>query len=615
VITKTPQQDTDRGGKRLLRSALEPFGWIVNDVQEDFGIDSNVQVFEGPTPTGAWFHVQLKSSTSPAYSADGSFISQELRVDHARHFALELHQPVFLIIADVTQNRLFWVCPQFDERLLSQLQTPSSLGDTITVRVSTENVISTIAAPALLTGLSRAYAVLTNRHVAETPTAAFLAALPLTGDRETIRAGYQDKSDTLKLERIGALYRDGDLAAARERGEALLRDPDANIETRFWASVQLGSLKFTEAATSGKPQEELGKVLLANAISLQELVRSASSPFKFYALVSRKAAELEILAHENFSLHMLQKAHLQRGGDPLVVIHAYVRRAVLGKRIGAKYNQCVRLARYAARSPEPWLAGRAFAGVVNSLASYAATLRAEGQTKLFESFSRSSLSVSKFAAWASKVTEDDTGLIMSLQSAVLIPHSEDSETYKWAMETAKAIADSNSRQNAIAGLQRAARRFRGEDIPGDYSGDTVWQALQNMATARGVDISDENSLLVQALRIAVKDDTPDRVMKECEHLVVSYGAVGPMALRVSKLFNMKTACSKVVHCMLHDFHVEGRDLDSAYAQFKGTHCDSCGDQIPRPTTWKYNGRPSSEEAGFLVKLIGTPFDMRYVPKD
>jgi len=59
VITKVPQQDTDRAGKRLLRSALEPVGWIVNDVQEDFGIDSNVQVFEGPTPTGAWLLNEL----------------------------------------------------------------------------------------------------------------------------------------------------------------------------------------------------------------------------------------------------------------------------------------------------------------------------------------------------------------------------------------------------------------------------------------------------------------------------------------------------------------------------------------------------------------------------
>ncbi|MGC1159113.1 MAG: hypothetical protein WA891_15090, partial [Acidobacteriaceae bacterium] len=345
------------------------------------------------------------------------------------------------------------------------------------------------------------------------------------------------------------------------------------------------------------------------------LVRSAPRPFKFYALVDRRGAELEVLTHEIFSVHMLQTAHLQRGGDPLVVLDTYVRKALLARRISAKYNQCVRLARYAARSPEPWLAGRAFAGVITSLASYAAALRREGQTKPVEAFARSALSVSKFAAWASQVTDDVDGLVMALESAVLIPRSEDSETYKWAIDTARAIADPAARQNAIEGLESAARRFRGEKIPGDIVGDTVWQALQNMATARGVDISDETSPLVRALRIAVRDDTPDRVVKNCGYSLVSYGAIGPMALLANRLFNMKTACSKVIHCRLHNFHVEGKEFDSAYAQFKAQHCDICPDRKPRPETWKFDGKPTPEEAEFLVKLAGTPFDMRLVSED
>ncbi len=88
-----------------------------------------------------------------------------------------------------------------------------------------------------------------------------------------------------------------------------------------------------------------------------------------------------------------------------------------------------------------------------------------------------------------------------------------------------------------------------------------------------------------------------------------------MALRVNELFTMKTACSIVVHCMLHDFHVEGRDLDSAYGQFKAMHCDTCKARKQCPETWKYDGLPSSEEAESLANLIGTPFDVRHVPKD
>jgi hypothetical protein len=78
VITKPEEHDIDRAGKRLLRAALEKLGWILNDVEEDYGIDSNVQIFDGVHPTGAWFHVQLRSSCHSEYSSDRTFISQEL---------------------------------------------------------------------------------------------------------------------------------------------------------------------------------------------------------------------------------------------------------------------------------------------------------------------------------------------------------------------------------------------------------------------------------------------------------------------------------------------------------------------------------------------------------
>ncbi len=95
MITKPEQHDIDQEGNRLLREVLESFGWVVNDTQRDYGVDSNVQVFEKKSATGAWFHVQLKSSASSEYSADGTFISQELSADHARHYPLEVRQPIF----------------------------------------------------------------------------------------------------------------------------------------------------------------------------------------------------------------------------------------------------------------------------------------------------------------------------------------------------------------------------------------------------------------------------------------------------------------------------------------------------------------------------------------
>jgi hypothetical protein len=87
VIQKREQHQTDRTDKRLLRESLEPPGWVVNYVEEDYGIASNVQVFDGKSPSGAWFHVQIKSSACTPYSSDRSFVSQDLPIAPRCHSA------------------------------------------------------------------------------------------------------------------------------------------------------------------------------------------------------------------------------------------------------------------------------------------------------------------------------------------------------------------------------------------------------------------------------------------------------------------------------------------------------------------------------------------------
>jgi hypothetical protein len=160
MIINPEGHDIDRAGKRLLRDVLEPLKWVLNEVQEDYGIDCNVQVFDGPQPTGAWFHVQLKSSASSAYSANAGFVSQELRVDRARHYALEMRDPVFLIHADVSAKRLYWHAPQLDNHLASVLAATHS--QFITVRVPTRQRLPETA-PELLTNLNDIYLALGSR--------------------------------------------------------------------------------------------------------------------------------------------------------------------------------------------------------------------------------------------------------------------------------------------------------------------------------------------------------------------------------------------------------------------------------------------------------------------
>jgi len=202
MITKPRQHDIDRAGKRLLRRALESLDWVVNDVQEDYGIDSNVQVFDKQSPTGAWFHVQLKSSTSSEYSSDRSFVSQELPIDHARHYALEMLDPVFLVHADVTSEKIYWCAIQLDTKLAAVLERAGA--QFARIRIPTSQELPGTA-PGLLVALNDIHLMLAARELTGAPIGSFENTFKRMPNQEALHRAFQDKANALKLRKIGSI--------------------------------------------------------------------------------------------------------------------------------------------------------------------------------------------------------------------------------------------------------------------------------------------------------------------------------------------------------------------------------------------------------------------------
>jgi hypothetical protein len=615
MITKPEQHDTNRAGKLLLRQVLEPLKWVLNDTQEDYGIDCCVQVFQGLTPTGAWFHVQLKSSVDSAYSANGEFVSQELEIDHARHYAQEMRDPIFLIHSDVTAGKVYWHSPQLDRKLISVLG--KTRASSITVRIPTCQQLPQTA-PALLSNLDTIYLVLGGRELSSTSLQNFAESLVHFPNQEALHRDFQEKNDALKLQRIFDLFQLKEFQQARLRIESLMVDPDSTTETKFWAQKQLVAIEFTETVHAGKPQNELPKVLLAHAKSLQKLTAAGPKYLKFSALISRQAAELEILTQDSFGIFMALEANVKNYGNPMLAIDLYARRSALTRRIVSQYNRCVRLARYAATYPDRWALGRALADIVKALGPFLVTVRAEKDVDVETNFVQSALQISKLAAWICRETGDSSGIPIVIGGALAISGSPESPTYQWADKLAHSLLDQKTRDDALTLVERTGRRLRGESVEGDYEGETVWQAIQNMATSLGIDVSNEQDPLVIGLRLAAKDDDPERVLAKCEHILVTRGATGPIARQIQLLFNTSQAGSKVVNCTLHDFHVEAKSLDAAYAEFKKGHCDSCPDQKPRPEGWRHTLEARREmqqrHRSFVARLKGC-YAFRYTSTD
>ncbi len=113
--------------------------WSVNSSKQDYGWDYIVEVFRNGASTGFLFNGQLKGSRRTEYSADGSFISQELKIHSADYLVRQLRLPTFLSHADVEAKKLFWSAIQLDQRVLEVLEQGKA--KSLTAHIPTDNVL------------------------------------------------------------------------------------------------------------------------------------------------------------------------------------------------------------------------------------------------------------------------------------------------------------------------------------------------------------------------------------------------------------------------------------------------------------------------------------------
>ena len=586
VIQKSEQQDIDRAGRRILRGALEPLGWVLNGIDEDYGIDYDVQVFVDGSPNGIWFKVQLKSSAGSDYSANGDFISQALTLDHAKQYATELHEPIFLIHADTVHEKVFWCAPQLDDELLKKIGTDHPPA-TVTLRIPTANALPATA-EALVQIIEQLYVVLANRALVSASVSSFADALKYQPGEDKLREEFQRKNDTLRLRNVAALFRKEQYEEARSRACIVATDPDASIENKFWAETQIGAIDWADAVRRGRPQNVLAQITLENSKRLRSLTQSGPPHLKFFAVIAKKAAELEVLARDNWGLTILLLQHSRNAVNPFMALNVYAAHAHSTKRMVAKYNQCLRLASYAANFRGRWALPRALLRIVQSSAFFIARVESKALGETGNQFSSSALQICKLMAWIAEESGDEEAIALAISAAMMTVKSPQTEAFKWGSMQLDRMTDPDAKREAIRLIERHLMRWRGEQPEGDYNPDPMQQIVENAAASLGIDPTDGSNPIMQGLRIAARDNTPARVLQTCEHIVATRGATGPVARRIQILFGIETASSKVVHCTLHNYHHEGRDLDSAFAQFRSDHCDSCPDRSPRPSDWEYS---------------------------
>jgi hypothetical protein len=579
---KRPEQHvTDSHGNALFHGIFAE--WAVTGSERDYGWDYVVEVFRNGESTGLLFNGQLKSSRHTEYSADGSFISQELEIDSADYLARQLRQPTLLFHADVEQKKLFWSAVQLDPKVLDVIERGQA--KSLTVRIPTVNTLPD-RFDQFARDLTQAQTIVVARILMQTAHVEFAEAMksqPVKRVSE-VAEDLHEKGYRLELDAAFRQRKGGDVEGAIVAIHKVAASAGAGgyVEVQFNAILQAGELEWMQQTKSDEPQARAADKKLETALELCRIAKRKPRNLHLFAQITRRAAELGVAAHKTFGLLMAWKAHVSRGDDPIwiAVLSFKLQRSLLATH--KKYNQALRLAQATAKSPYRWVTSRPVAEIAMAIGTLARLLKSCGFEEAAEQYHQSAFRLLKFSAAIATENKSMDELLNAVMHARILERNPDGEIFQWV----RAIIDtwredSDYRKNAEELMARAIQRFEGATFEGDIR-TSPRQVLQNILTSEGIDPMAEP--WVSFIELAIKDDDPTRVLIGCEHKnIVSHPAGDPMLVRLA----LERANPKIVVCTLHGYRTAGRELDKTDLVFTAKYCDTCPDRSPRPAEWTF----------------------------
>jgi hypothetical protein len=243
---------------------------------------------------------------------------------------------------------------------------------------------------------------------------------------------------------------------------------------------------------------------------------------------------------------------------------------------------------------ESWVFVRIVTRLPTVIAPYLVGLRTSRLDNVEEVFVLNNLEILKWSFSVAEAIGDSEGAVLAIMGALPAAEDPSSTSYAWARHATEALPLGRTKAEATEVLRKVEARWRGEAQPGDYNPDPNWQIVQKLALSAGLDISDENSILVRRLRIAARDSNPERFMRYCEHLVITFGAISRVDRQIERQLSIDTSSNKAVHCRKFDLHVESTECETAFTQFENLHCSNCKHRVPRPSTWTYSGETRAQ---------------------
>lgn len=596
---KMNAKEIGRRAGRVFEFCL-PDNWLFRsqEDQEDYGVDGEVEITTSQDKaTGFIFKAQIKGQKEVSIINGGKKISFNISLERLQYYMSNLEIAVILFVVDITNEVVYWHSLQDDEKLrMSMREALIKEQDTITVHLQTLHVLKRDNINELIQAIN-----------------INLDWLRLDGFKKINYSAIFKKSTNEKVLDWLEQAKDQSYYAYMEQFERLFINKEHKkllqlIHNVFPSKTEKNELRFYAGLYAEKVcEQDLGfgseEYYRASFEIFQQvlnLVRTNkfSRYYQIYIILLWRSwtlrQQINIDYHHFMSVKMI-------GNDPYVGMIAQAIQRQTSLRVSINLLKTVRLVNYSIDQKDPNIFLDIFPKLATSIILLVHKLRDENQKEAVEILED----------WLSYCTDlglkltSDSGqeelLVLFLNIFVSLKvHSRDQIHYiAIARKRLEVVQRKDLKSFFSEYLYKLEETYVADNQEYNLSPDEELDFYKKHAKKLGFDFDDPENEFGQIIKQGLEDYNPERILKECESLLVfNSSALGLPA----KMVGLPSATMKIIHCLEYRHTGGGWGLDIAYwgtsgipnTGFKNRHCMNCEKCKPRADDWTWNSKWQAE---------------------
>jgi|GEM_PF-1673498 len=614
-INKMNAKEIGRRAGRVFEFHL-PDGWIFRsqEDQEDYGLDGEIELTTAnDQATGFIFKAQIKGQQKVTFIDGGNFVSFSLSLARLQYYMSQLEIVVMLFVVDISNENVYWHSLQNDENLRARMLVAiEKKQETITVLLDSKNLVMRDDISTLMKAVENNMEWLRlstinkiNFHNTFSKSSDELVESWLEKSKEVSFYAY--------MEQFERLFLNNDHEKLLSEIEKVFSSVTEKKELRFYAGLYAEKVCEQELGHKTEKYFEASFDIFSKILWLVRHERFEKYYQLYIVLLFRSwLLKKQILVSYH---HLISKKMTE--GDKLVSWVVDESRFQVSLKTSINLVKTARLINNAINQNSPNIFLDIFPKLGFSITVFISQLRQEGlvdKVEILESWMDNCINLG-FKICLALSREDIYIKFLSLFITVKI-HSIDTVAYLDEARTKlEKITNTSLKKSMLDQINDIESKLKNTSAEYNLTPEEELEFYKRHAKQLGFNYDDPNDEIGQIVNQGLKDYNPERVIKDCESLLVFYSSAQGMPAR---MMGLPSAAMKIIHCLKYGYTAGGWALDSIYygmeefgdLGFKNEKCNGCGSCKPRSADWHWSSNWQTEiykEHEALYKRLNSIF--------